>query len=58
MTQNSRDLSHEHADASIPPPPKAITSETSRLYNLVFDFNENTNLIEFLRGIQYNFSLD
>ena len=59
-TQNSRDLSVEHAISGIPPPQKNIRLRQAdqRLHTLVSEFGQNTNLIEFLRGISYNFSMD
>ena len=59
-TQNSKDLSVEHAISGIPPPPKNIRLRQAdqRLHTLVSEFGQSTNLIEFLRGISYNFSMD
>ena len=59
-TQNSRDLGVEHLLAGITPEPKRIRFRQAdeRLFNLVSHFNETDDLLEFLRGIAYNFSID
>ena len=59
-TQNSRDMGLEHLLAGIKPDPKRIRFRQAdeRLFYLVSNFNENNNILEYLRGIQYNFELD
>lgn len=59
-TQNSRDMGLEHLLAGIKPDPKRIRFRQAdeRLFYLVSSFNENNNILEYLRGIQYNFDID
>ena len=59
-TQNSRDLGVEHLLAVIQQNPKIIRLQHAdeRLFHFVSNFNENDNLLKFLRGIQYNFSIN
>ena len=50
----------EHLLAGIKPDPKRIRFRQAdeRLFYLVSNFNENNNILEYLRGIQYNFDID
>ena len=55
-----QDMEHEHLMAGIKPIPKRIRFRQAdeRLFYLVSNFNENNNILEYLRGIQYNFDID
>ena len=59
-TQNNRDLSIEHVVSGIKPAGKPLKYKQAdeRIFNLVSTFNENSNVIEFLRGISHNFTLE
>ena len=50
----------EHLLAGIKPDPKRIKFRQAdeRLFYLVSNFNENNNVLEYLRGIKYNFDID
>ena len=59
-SRNSRDMGLEHLLAGIKPDPKRISlrQANERLFYLVSNFNTNNNILEYLRGIQYNFDID
>ena len=59
-TQNSRDLSIEHTLSGIKPSGKQLKYKQAddRIHRLVSNFSENSNIVEFLRGISHNFTLE
>ena len=59
-TQNSRDLSVEHAISGFKPTAKKAKYKEAdeRIFTLVSSFNDNTNILEFLKGISNNYNFE
>ena len=59
-TQNSRDLNIEHIVSGIKPAGKQLKYKQAdeRDHRLVSNFNDNSNIVEILRGISHNFTLE
>ena len=58
-TQNSRDLSIEHTLSGIKPSGRQLKyKQNDRIHRLVSNFSENSNIVDFLKGISHNFTLE
>ena len=59
-TQSSPDLNIEHIVSGVKPTGKPLKYKQAdeRIHRLVSNFNDSSNIIEFLRGISHNFTLE
>ena len=59
-TQNCRNLSIEHIVSEVKPVGKPLKYKQAdeRIHGLVSCFNDSSKIVEFLRGISHNFTLE